>query len=78
MRAFLGLDSWFVFMGLERLNIADLEKQKDMDLIYSSVKKSFSKFKKIPAGSLINCLKSCHSNAMLLNETSGALLDERS
>lgn len=58
--------------------LKDLEKQKDMDLIYSSVKKSFSKFKKIPAGSLINCLKSCHSNAMLLNETSGALLDERS
>ena len=57
--------------------IRDLEKIQEFSLVSNSIKRSFNKFRKLPAGSLINCLKSCHSSVMLLNETSGALLNEK-
>ena len=57
--------------------VKDLEKTKEMTLLSKTLKESFSGFKRIPGGSLVRCIKSCHSNVMLLNETSGALLDEK-
>ncbi|MDB4337406.1 hypothetical protein OAA09_00145 [bacterium] len=57
--------------------IKSLRSSSNFEALADVLDYTFSGYKKIPVGSLIRCAKACHSNAMLLNETSGALIDEK-
>tara|TARA_A100001011_G_scaffold398318_1_gene502304 strand:- start:284 stop:1672 length:1389 start_codon:yes stop_codon:yes gene_type:complete len=59
--------------------IKSLKKNRNINYEkISTIENFFGRFKKIPSGCLLRCIKACHNNANLLNKTSGALLYEES
>ena len=57
-------------------DFAAAHDKKENPIIVEGLEKFFNRVKKIPAGSFINCMRVCHNSALLIKNTSGALINE--
>tara|TARA_B100000700_G_scaffold330703_1_gene458434 strand:- start:4564 stop:5940 length:1377 start_codon:yes stop_codon:yes gene_type:complete len=57
-------------------DFAAAHDKKENPIIIEGLEKFFNRVKKIPAGSFINCMRVCHNSALLIKNTSGALINE--